>query len=319
MSGSVVAQSTTQPYSLHKLVAMAETKRVPESSGVIASRVSKDIFWTHNDSGRYAPRVWAFRLSKADRTRGVAKHMGYVELVGAAIIDWEDIAVGPKNRIYILDGGDGIPCRRTNKKIYRFVEPRIDPAGAAIALKKPCDSTRFEYPDLSNPSRPAGSNDQRYDAESLFVHPTNGDIYLVTKHDNRNKASARIYKLPASKIKWNTGAINVLQFVADVSSKVPNMPVAADIDKNGRRVVIRNYASAYEFTLSQDMPFDTIFQRIPKVISLSFELQGEGICYGPNGDLITTTEGVTSPHFKIYVTPRRADKVHSPTSTASVP
>ncbi|MHC4442720.1 MAG: hypothetical protein ACYTF1_03605 [Planctomycetota bacterium] len=306
-------------YGPHKLVAVAETTQVRESSGVIASRASRDIYWTHNDSGLYPPRVWAFRLSKADKARKLAKHMGYVELAGAKNVDWEDIAAGPNKTIYILDGGDNPPCRRKRKIIYRFREPKVDRNGPPIGLKVKCDTIRFEYPNSSNPSLPADDKRDRYDAESILVHPTTSDIYLITKRDSKNVAAARVFKLPAASIKWNGKTIHVLKFVADLGPKVPNTPVAADIHPTGKRLVIRNYTTAFEFILPVGKPFDDIFKQPPKTISLTFELQGEGICYGPDGDLITTTEGVADPRFKIYITPKQVDKKGLRTSTASTP
>ena len=98
---------------------------------------------------------------------------------------------------------------------------------------------------------------------------------------------------------------------------MPNTPVAADIDSTGKRVIIRNYTTAFEFILPGGKPFDDIFQQSPKVINLTFELQGEGICYGVNGDLITTTEAVTGTQFKVYVIPRRNSAVRSLSSSAA--
>jgi hypothetical protein len=159
----------THIYGSHGLVAQAEgttqpDPQVPESSGIVASRVNADIFWTHNDSGS-GPTVWAFRLSAADRAAGAARRMGSVQLSGASSVDWEDIAAGPGNRIYVFDGGDNPPCERTNKRIHRFTEPVFNPSGPPIGLTLPFDSIRFEYPSAGNPLLPAGTNAERYDAE----------------------------------------------------------------------------------------------------------------------------------------------------------
>src|SRR5687768_6150727 len=134
----------TQPTSnpAHQWVATSETDQVSESSGVIASRVNKDVYWTHNDSGN-TPRVWAFRLSEADRREHKAKDMGYVDLENASSVDWEDIAAGPGKTIYVLDGGDNPPCQRTDKQIHRFTEPKFDVNGPPIREKRRIDSIRW--------------------------------------------------------------------------------------------------------------------------------------------------------------------------------
>jgi hypothetical protein len=75
------------------------------------------------------------------------------------------------------------------------------------------------------------------------------------------------------------------------------MTTGGDVHADGGRVVIRNYATAYEFILPAGQPFDTIFQQSPDSYPLQ-EVQGEGICYTYfDGDLVTTSEA--SPKFRI--------------------
>lgn len=282
---------TTQVYGPHALAATLDSANVRESSGVVAGRLNADIYWTQNDSGSAGPRVWAFRLNAADKAAQKAKTMGYVELAGASNIDWEDIAYGPGHRIYILDGGDNPPCDRTDKRIHRFVEPTFNPDGDPIALTLPFESIRFEFPNPEDPLSPAVSDDQRYDTECLFVHPVSGDMYVVTKRRSDGGVTARVYKLPAAGINWYSTSVYVLEFVKDLSGVIDNMTTAGDVDADGRRVVIRNYASAFEFNLPAGEPFDVIFDQVPLAISLLGEIQGEGICYARDGgDLIATSE-----------------------------
>jgi len=307
------AQWTTNVYGPHVFLGTSETTHVPESSGVVAGRRNCDVFWTHNDSGHPHPRIWAFRLSAADKADRKAKHLGYVELRGASNVDWEDIAAGPGHSIYVLDGGDNPPCERIDKHIHRFIEPALDPDGAPVARTTRFDSIRFEYPDARKPSSPAEADGQRYDAECLFVHPVTGDMYVVTKRNSRGAAAARVYKLPAAGITWNSQRCHVLTFVADLSSPVLNMITAGDVDPAGRRVVLRNYLVSFEFTLPAGQPFDMIFRQRPRTRSLALEavqlLQGEGICYAHNGrDLVTTTEsrrGRNDRRFRIFSSPWR--------------
>jgi len=290
---------TTHIYGSHGFAATSETTNVPESSGAIASRTNSNVFWTHNDSGGSAV-VYAFRLSAADKSAGEAPDLGYVYLNGASNVDWEDISAGPDGMIYAFDGGDNPPCSRTNKRIYRFTEPVVDPDGAPIALFTTYDTLRFEYPDPTAPELPADQNDERYDSECLFIHPDSGDIYIVTKRNNNNSAVAYVYKLPASSITWNTANLFVLQFVADLSSVISSTITGGDIHADGKRIVIRNYSTAYEFILAVGEPFDAIFQQSPITYSLTGEwgYQGEAICYTYfDGDIVTTSEA--SPRFRI--------------------
>jgi len=289
------AQWTTNVYGPHGFVGVSETTHVPESSGVVAGRRNRDVFWTHNDSGHRHPRIYAFRLSAADKADRKAKHLGYVELPGASNVDWEDISAGPDGTIYIFDGGDNPPCERIDKQIHRFIEPALDPNNSPVAWTTRFDSIRFEYPDAADPSRPAEADGQRYDAECLLVHPRSGDLYVVTKRNSRGAPAARVYKLSAAGIIWNSQRRHLLTFVADLSLPFVNLVTGGDIAPDGRRVVLRNYLAAFEFTLPAGQPFERIFRQRPRTYSLAREavqlLQGEGICYAQDGrDLITTTE-----------------------------
>lgn len=301
-----------------QLVAISETTLVPESSGVIAARRSRNVYFTHNDSGSEKPRVWAFRLSQADRRKQAARHLGSIELVGAGNNDWEDVAAGPGGMLYILDGGDNPPCNRKEKRVIRFAEPKIDPDGRPVALKAKCESVRFEYPDPADASKPASRDEDRYDAECLIVHPVTGDVYIVTKRDNSDRSVARVYKLHADGIAWGSSRVYVLHFIVELPSTL-NMVTAGDVDRDGRHVVLRNYWSAYEYALPAGKPFDEIFRATSQVIPLFKEamhvLQGEGICYSADGrELIITTESPRGPQdekFRVFVVPQAAQSAPS--------
>jgi len=303
--GSATAPSapSTQPVPAIR----AETDQVSEASGIVASQINRDIYWTHNDSGPYRPRVWAFRLARDDRNRRIARHMGYVELINAGTRDWEDIAIGPNQMLYIFDGGDNPPCNRSDKRIYRFAEPTIDPQGTPVALTVSAQSIRFEYPSPTQPAVPAITDAHRYDAECLFVHPATGDIYIVTKRDNDDGRVARVYKLSAKTIRWNSARVHVLEFVADLTNRFLIAVTAGDIDPKSRNVLIRDYIGAYEFRPRPGAPFETMFEQKPAPIRLMPEFQGEGVCYSADGAAIVTTSEVkrfNMSQFLIHYLPR---------------
>jgi len=298
-------------YGTHALAAKSQSREVEECSGVAPSHFDADIFWTHNDSG-HGPRVYAFRLSAADRQQKVAADLGYVELRGAPSVDWEDIASGPGNTIYLFDGGDNPPCRRADKCLIRFIEPKIDPAGQPVHLTGRWEMARFEYPDPNQPGKPVTRNADRFDAECLLVHPTTGDIYIVTKRTDDNKAVARLYRLPAASIRWDRRTVHLLQFVADLSKELPGaslgglpaMVTGGAVSADGQHAAIRTYLAAAIFTLPPNHPFEDIFKQKPQTVSLVGEHQGEGIYFARNGDLITTSEVVLfGKQFPVYVTP----------------
>ncbi len=297
-------------YGGHRIVALAESTAVSESSGVAASRTHPHVYWTHNDSGG-ANRVVAFRLSDDDRTRRVAKDLGYVELTGASNVDWEDIAAGPDRTLYVLDGGDNPPCGRADKRLLRFAEPALDPEGPPISFQATPEVLRFEYPDRVVMNRRTERNEDRFDAECLIVDPHGGDVYVVTKRDNDNRLAARVFRLAASAMVWNGDRVHVLEGVGDLTSDERGMVTAGDVTADGRRVVIRDYATAYEFVLPRGEPFEAVFRQPAQEISLLGELQGEGISYTADGrDLVTTAEvkRIGPKTMPVFVTPRVGER-----------
>src|SRR5688500_16827945 len=111
--------------------------RVPglsEASGLAASRRTPGRLWTHNDSGE--PVVVALDA------RGSVT--GRVRLTGAAVEDWEAIAVGACGTgscLHVGDIGDN-EAKRKRVTVYRLPEPDGASGSAAIA-----DVFHATYPD----------------------------------------------------------------------------------------------------------------------------------------------------------------------------
>jgi hypothetical protein len=251
-----------------------EDKALDESSGIVASRRRPDLFWTHNDSGD-GPFLYAF-----DRTGG---KRGTWRVTGADALDWEDIAAGPgpqpgKSYLYVGDIGDNDKERR-EIMVYRVMEPvvtvddadsnRIEPHQT-----EPAEVIRLRYPD------------GRHDAEALAVHPTTGDLYVITKIRSAT-APASVYKLAAP---FSTSAINVLAKVGDirVPSLLPGMITGGDISPDGTRLILCDYFNAYEMSLPDNSrgKFDLIWKQSPETIKLGERQQGEAICYRLDGRAI---------------------------------
>lgn len=316
----------THLYGPQQAVGRSTTDEVPEASGVVPSMRRQNVYWTHNDSGAYRPRVYAFRLSPEDRRRGTVPYLGRVELLGARIMDWEDIAAGPDGFIYVLDGGDNPPCHRIDKRIYRFKEPALPDTDGPAALRLGCQWVPFEYPDPADSSRPAARSEDRYDAETLFVHPRTGDMYIVTKLRSNGRPVARLYKLPAGAADWSSRRPSVLRFVTDLSDHVSHMVTAGDVSSDGRRVLLRNYWAMYRFgPVPSGEPFETIFEQPPLRHPLPREamqlLQGEGICWAHDGrDVVTVTEsprGSADDAFRVFIAPWRLANVRVERDDAS--
>ena len=155
---------------------------IDESSGLAASRLTPGVYWTHNDSGD-GPFVYAFDTTGESR--------GVFRVSGAQARDWEDMAIGPgpepgKSYLYLGDIGDNDE-KRDEIVVYRVAEPALTTATKTSSKNKPgatapAEAIRLRYPD------------GKHDAETLLVHPTSGNLYIVTKVMLRN---ATVYEAAA--------------------------------------------------------------------------------------------------------------------------
>jgi hypothetical protein len=268
------------------LLATLEDRAINESSGVVASRRNPGLFWTHNDSGD-GPLVYAF--DRAGRSRG----RWHVE--GASARDWEDIAAGPgpnpvRPYLYAGDIGDN-RAEREYVVVYRFPEPELtsDFAGANGAPPRstePAEAVRIKYPDGP------------HNAEALLVHPSTGDLYIVTKTAD----GAGVYKLAAP---FGAEGVHTLARVAVLHGPdfFGTLITGGDISPDGRRVALCDYAQGYELTLPTDSKdFDDVWRQTPAVVSLGARRQGESVGYRLDGAaLLATSEGTPTPLIEVLL------------------
>ena len=275
------------------VIAFLKSKDVGESSGIAVSVRNPGIFWTHNDSGD-GPFVYAF--DKKGENRGTFR------LEGVVPVDWEDMAVGPcphaakTSCLYMGDIGDN---GRVRKEIQVYVVPepavRADAVGSDRKHATPLGGVhalRLRYPDRA------------HDAETLLVHPKTGTVYVVTKQ-RRGEGASLVFKAPSP------GTVHELKRVAEVRTDSTEIPVfgfafmitGGSISNDGRRVVLRDYIQAYEFTLPDDAKdFDEIWQTQPVGIDVGTVKQGESIAYGPfDHRLYLTSEGYPSPLVEVLL------------------
>ena len=274
----------TSHYDPPKTTGSIEDIEITESSGLAVSKCQPNVYWTHNDSGDDA---FIYAMGKNGGRLGTWK------IPNAENLDWEDIALFKDNAgkcfIYIGEIGDN-QSKRDVHLIYRIREPKISANDAASTKQQPrmteqANMIRFTYPDSN------------HNAETLLVHPTSADIYIVTK---RVTGPAGIYRL---KSKFDDGTEVIAQKVADVSMPaVPNgFVTGGDISPDGRRVIICDYAAAYEFTLPESSTnFDDIWQQTPESIDVGNRKIGEAVCYTPDGgSIVLTSEGKKAPIIEV--------------------
>ena len=273
-------------YELPVHLADLENPLIKESSGIAASKHNPNLFWTHNDSGD-EPFIYAF-----DR-RG--KHRGVWRVRGAKAVDWEDMAIGPgPNRdtsyLYLGDIGNN-SMRREEAVVYRVVEPSISSTDSSSSTQnprttRPADVIRLKYPDGN------------HNAETLLIHPSTGDLYIVTK--TRGEA-AGVYK---AKAPLSKSGVTRLEHVGEV--RFPNALVGVitggGISPDGRRVILCDYLEAFELVLSDkpSIAFDTIWKQPLIPVDIGVRQQGEAVCYSADGmTLFATSEQLPCPLIEV--------------------
>lgn len=261
----VAASQQEPPRPSSNCRATGDLRRVsdlPEGSGVAASRRTQGIFWAHNDSDGAV--LLALDQHGALRAR--------VRVTGAAVDDWEDIAVGacPQGScIYIGDIGDNDGERR-HITIYRTAEP----------LPTDAQTARVETLHATYPEGPQ-------DAESLFVTPE-GHIFIVTKGD---PGAVALYRLRPQVENGQTAQLERVgspwmgQNIDD-----QNRPTAADMSPDGRWIAVRT-TKWVAFFASADLLAGRWREAVRADLDFVGEARGEGITFAGSDDLVLVGEG----------------------------
>ena len=258
---------------------------VSESSGLVASRTLPGAYWTHNDSGD-GPFIYAFN------TRG--ESLAVFRVTGAKARDWEDISAGPgpqRNRsyLYIGDIGDN-NAARSDIVVYRIPEPDLKTANRNSSKSRPAATENAEAIRLTYP-------DGKHDAETLLVHPSTGNLYIMTKVAFANPV---VYEAPAP---LNTGKPITLRRIGEV--RVPSIFGGAitggSVSPDGRKVAFCDYFQGYEMVLpASSRNFNDIWKQTMTGFDLGKRKQGESIAYRLDGNaLLATSEGTDTDLLQV--------------------
>lgn len=245
-------------------VGTIENPILEEISGLAFSKNHPDRIYVHTDSGG---EVAVFVLD----TQG--KEIGKIGLEGVENRDWEDIAVGPgpggKSYVYVAEIGDNLGVHQA-VQIFRFPEPIK--LGKETSLKP--EKLTFTYP--------AGA----MDAESFFVDPVSGDLFVVSKRDSKNT----VFRLKPD----NFGKDIV---VAEELLKLPfTSATAADISQDGSKILIKNYFKVYYWERKKGESVAEALSRKPKELPYVPEPQGEAVGFQPDGKAYFT---ISEKRFEI--------------------
>jgi hypothetical protein len=234
---------------------------LPEASGIAASRRTPGLFWAHNDSGD--PVIYALD------SQGAIK--GRVRVTGAAVDDWEDVAVGPcpdGSCLYIADIGDN-DGNRKHITLYRVAEPT--PGDAAT---RPVETFHAAYP--NGP----------HDAEALFV-AGGSDVFLITKGD---PGPVALYRLPRP---LKSGTMAQLEQIGE-AIKGPEInardrPTAADVSADGQWVAVRT-THWIAFHRTADLIAGQWREAFRTDLQGLGEARGEGVTFAGSDSLILVGE-----------------------------
>ena len=264
------------PYAPGRKLSVLANKAVDESSGLACSRTTPGLFWTHNDSGDDA-RIYLFDSQGRD--------LGSTRLRGVFAFDWEDIfsfTENGKSYLMICDVGNNGRAAGV-QPIYLIEEPAIDRERGVVQ-----DATS-----VVREIHVAYEDDHR-DCEAVAVDPTTKTILFATKE---KKSGSLVYAL-----KWpepNPKRAFAARRIATLD--VPPA-TAMDISPDGLRAVVLTYRDAYEYVREVSEDWSQGFSRPARVIVMPERIQGESICYGPDGKtLYLTSEKVPTPLFEIGV------------------
>jgi hypothetical protein len=241
---------------------VATIPELPEASGIAVSRRVPGRLWAHNDSGQ--PILFALDA------RGSVT--GRLLLSGAAVEDWEAVAVGPcptGSCIYVADIGDN-DAQRKRITIYRLP----DPSGA---------ETSAPVKDVFHATYPDGA----HDAETLLITPA-GDLLIVTKGDT---GAVALYRFPRE---LRPGATHQLERVGKPrgpgkpgnSERITDGAVSAD----GQWVVLRTGQSLTFHRTSELIAGN--WSEVRRVdLEAVGETQGEGVALGADHTVFLAGEG----------------------------
>ena len=314
-----------------QLVALRAAQPVSVADAYVGASVDVGKLWRDTDEGRSTdlpPTVLdqpsgvavsrrndevAYVHSEKDNHGMVAVSTRDAEVVGTYSVpipdqwDWEDIATGPCPTGSCIFAGDigpdnGKPNPPSTFAVYRVPEPDLADGERSGTLEG--DWFRFRYPDAP------------HNAEALMVHPTTGQIYVITKVQD---GESGVYTFPSPLPEPSADTVTTLTKVATLH--VPRWTgdpantqaatwyaqvSAAAIHPAGDRFVLRTPYAVWEYRAAPDADFASAFAATPVALTApTGEGQGEAIDYAPDGSAYYTISEAPNPPFTLKRIDRR--------------
>ena len=261
-----------------------------ELSGLVAASPHQPGFWAHNDSGADA-RLFALDADLAlavppwltDRYAAGASLLRApwpgIEVAGATLVDWEDIArIG--DTLYLADVGNNGNARR-DLGFWELAEPAL----AAVETQRPRRFLPIHYPE----QRAFPGELWEWDCEAVFA---DGEaLYLVTKHRRPGEIDgfepgARLYRFePRSAPSERSTPLTYVSRQDDVL-----LATAADLSPDGEVLALLTYSAVWFFR--RPAAGDDWFGEPPVIrpLSLLQTRQAEAVVWRDDGRLLIANE-----------------------------
>ncbi len=229
--------------------------QIKELSGIDESINFPGLFWVHNDGGS---KPLIFGIDK------VGTVVTQIEL-NAKNRDWEDLTTGScgqYNCIYVADSGNNNKDR-TTMDLYILREPET----LSTKYKSKARKVSFKYPDGA-----------AYDSEAIAYNESDKLLYLIRKsYEGQNT----LYRFPIDLSTDMTLTNVTLEEVCNFDDIGKSQVTAADISKDGTRIIVRTYeqireyqATAIDASICSSLNYAKTYKK-----GKSFEKQGEAIAY----------------------------------------
>lgn len=246
-----------------------KTDLLEEVSGLALGIRNPNVLFAHNDSGGKSS-VYAIDFQ--------GNLLSEIHLPNVKNRDWEEIAtavdpLSKKPYIYIGEIGDN-RAKHKNLKFYRFEEPLLKRAYQEVTE---VETIKFKYEDGPR------------DAEAFFVHPKKGDIYVITKREEK----VGVYLLPYALRKDKT------LVAKKVATMQMNWVTAADISQDGKTILVKNYGSIRQFKVKTGCSIAKALGKEGKSMPYVLEPQGEAICFDKSGKGYFTLSELYKDHPQV--------------------
>lgn len=242
--------------------------KMDESSGIVVFNDST--LWTVEDSGN------TDNIYQIDFQGNLLTSFDVKDVKNR---DWEDLAADSAKNVYIGDFGNN-GNKRKDLVIYKLPNPEIE-KGDRIEAEK----IHFEYPEQT--AFPPSSEEFFYDSEAFFHH--GNSLYIITKNRARPfTGKAFVYQVPDRKGNYKAKKIGVLELCKESFGCTVT---AADISKDGKKIVLLGYGRLWVFT---DFTLPDFAKGKMKTIDLQTSSQLESVAFLNDSTLLLTDE--RGPH-----------------------